>query len=270
MNALIHLFSALPLWMRASILLMFPLAIWLLLGKSLLRVLSVIPFLIRKVFHCGYLMLELPVSALHRKFGLFFCEMENRMSFVGAKIDLGLNRWHRAWRFPVKRYAGIAAIIYSLCVVLVALPGSLHIKSDWLNIGEQVFIRNESVLIQWLQEHEWYNPLQLPFWEEEMESIVGNDRPVTMLVSVGEGTLAVRDVPSTENCMILESLSDGSSVIWYGDLAFGSVGNGNIEPWIKVTTSSGTEGWIRLRFVHPEKNANLKIHCWQQYLKLHD
>ena len=70
--------------------------------------------------------------------------------------------------------------------------------------------------------------------------------------------LAIRDIPSTVECTTLDTLPNGAVVYWYGELAFGFA-EGRQEAWVKVITDSGTEGWGRLNYLHPEGDMELTL-----------
>ena len=70
--------------------------------------------------------------------------------------------------------------------------------------------------------------------------------------------LAIRDIPSTEECTTLDTLPNRAVVSWHRELAFGFA-EGRQEAWVKVTTDSGAEGWGRLNYLHPEGDMELTL-----------
>jgi len=56
----------------------------------------------------------------------------------------------------------------------------------------------------------------------------------------------------------LDTAENEDIVIWNGELTFG-LAEGKQEPWAKVTTESGLEGWARLYYLYPEEGTELTL-----------
>lgn len=69
----------------------------------------------------------------------------------------------------------------------------------------------------------------------------------------------VRDVPSLENCAVLERLGNGDLVVWRGEMQFSEAEDDHVEPWVKIVTEEGTEGWSRLFYLHPEEYMDVEF-----------
>ena len=79
------------------------------------------------------------------------------------------------------------------------------------------------------------------------------------MVSGVSSSLLVRDMPSMEDCEVLERLVNGDMVIWRGEMRFSEAEDEHVEPWVKVVTEEGTEGWSRLFYLHPEEHADMEF-----------
>lgn len=82
---------------------------------------------------------------------------------------------------------------------------------------------------------------------------------ITLVVSGVSSSLLVRDIPSTEDCIILGRLQNDDVVVWSGQMVFSEVDNGHVEPWVKIVTVDGVEGWSRLYYLHPEQYVDMEF-----------
>ncbi len=158
MSELINGFLALPMWGRSAIVLALFIGIfWLIFGKVLIRVLSLIPFLLNKLF-CGlYFIIELPIDFLHSKIGGNFFEVENRMSRFAERISALLQRWYTAWRHPQKVHVALAAVFYLLLVAFVGfLPMVVNDTVSPLSAGGNFYLKQEDSFIKWLENKGWF------------------------------------------------------------------------------------------------------------------
>lgn len=159
MNGLIDGFLAWPLWGRtAAVLGILIFVFWLILGKPvIIRILSVIPFLLRKLFHGFYIAIEWVASFFHKKIGSGFFDLENGMSRWGERMDFRLERWYRAWHQPQKRHVFLAIVVYLLLFLLVGvLPMAAASPDSPLKAGERAYLRCEDAFVNFLEEHGLY------------------------------------------------------------------------------------------------------------------
>lgn len=273
MNSIINLFLELPFLVRVAISLFIILILWCILRQILFRVLALIPFLLEKLFIALYCIVETPIAALHKKFGLFFYKIDNLMNTCGVTIDNALNRWFNAWHSPYKFKWGYALIVYLLCVTFIVLPSFIPVKNNILKTGEALYNSGQDFIINLLEKHEYYEP-------EKDKPIINNEKnepainaqkadavvneqaektEIKLIVSGLKSTLLVRDIPDTENSTTLEKLYNGDIVIWTGELVFANVEDDHIETWAKIVTQNGVEGWSRLLYLQPEDYENVKF-----------
>lgn len=251
MSSIIYGFLALPLFPRITISLFFILAFWWVLGHKILWIASLLPFLLNKIFRYIYVLVELPVSKLHKKFGAIYYKIENGMSHFGKKIDTVLFKWYEKWHDSRRVQLRSIIIVYILLIMYIAVPSSIGLKGNILLSGQKGFIYSESALIGWFEQLGWLD-------KSEQAS---KDESGLMMIVFGTGSsLGIRDVPTTQNCKMLGSIRNGDTVLWNGDLKFGVADDGKIEPWVKIVTVDGVEGWSRLRFLYPENHDELEFH----------
>ena len=72
-------------------------------------------------------------------------------------------------------------------------------------------------------------------------------------------SLLVRDKPSIEEGEILGRLKNEDTVIWKGELRFAKIDENSVEPWVKIITANGVEGWSRLFYFYPKSYADMEF-----------
>lgn len=259
-------FLSWPLWGRAALALV---AIWLVLlvvYVPLLKLLSLIPFLLKWMFRVVYLLLEWIVSILHKLLGGMFYRVDNGLAALGKRVADWLERWYDAWNKPksLNPYAALVTVVvlaYYLCIIL---PPMLHMEEGrWQTKGWSVYLRIENSFVEWVADQGWYvpgtpddSPYTSPVSDEP--ELIQETVQIPLTVYRVSNVLAIRDIPSTVECTTLDTLPNGAVVYWYGELAFGFA-EGHQEAWVKVTTDSGAEGWGRLNYLHPEGDMELTL-----------
>ena len=128
----------------------------LLAGKYILRLLSLIPFLLDKLFRGLYILIELPIDFLHRKQGGAFYDVEIVTVNIAEKVDSALIRWHTSW-LRAKTPILLVFLVY-LGVVLFTgvIPSLAGSASAPIAKGGELYLRLESRLIEQAKNQDWY------------------------------------------------------------------------------------------------------------------
>ena len=258
-------FFSMDIRMRAAVLTaLFIIVFWWLLGKTIIRFASFFPYMLRGVFRGVYLLIEAPVCWIHEMVGSFFYRIDNGLASVGDRIDIFLERWHVCWRSPKKGHFFLSIVIYCVLMIWICIPYSADNADVALLSGQGTYLAVENRLIDYLKSHDLYGkPIEEAISYEESEQAEREyiTEGIAMIVITQNDPLSIRDIPSTENCEILERIEKENTVLWKGEMAFGSGSNGGIEPWIKVETPTGTIGWARLIYLCPvnEEDFEMKL-----------
>ncbi len=261
MNLIIQRFLSQPFFSRVGISLFLLFISWWIFGKNILWLLSIVPFLIQKSFRYIYLLIEIPVAALHKKLGTSYYKISNKLSSFGEKIDLAIHRWYTIWHSHKRIRFGKTMLIYAVCVFIITLPPLMKVDSSILRKGETLYMQGESSIVRWLEKRGWYDPTKTVVYDKRPKAKPSETKPDKMiLIASGiKSSLLVKDNPST-NSAALDRLHNGDKVIWTGQMAFSKVNKDNVEPWVKVITSKGVEGWTRLLYLHPQKYENIEFY----------
>ncbi len=261
---IINKFISFPTWIRAAVLLLIIMVLlWRVLRKPILWILSVVPVLMRKVFRGIYLLLEMPVAMLHTRFGAGFYTIDNGMAQAGEKVDKFMEYWYIRWHSPKEYRLGVNLLVYGVCILLIAIPSLAHSDNVILGLAERIYIGGETFIMELAGGRERYNFIEetVAEPEEQLENERTEEVPfeITLVVSGVSSSLLVRDVPSMENCAVLERLGNGDMVTWKGEMRFSEAEDEHVEPWVKIVTEEGTEGWSRLFYLQPEEYADMEL-----------
>ncbi len=267
MMEVIFYYLSLPTPIRAAVLMLPFLFLWALLGKKILFVLSLIPYILSLLFEKVYIIVELPFSLLHRTLGGIFHKIENYLSKVGKGIDKGIIKWYSSWHNAKCSYLGRAFLICFILIVYITLPQFIRTEYIIVNFGEKLYLEGESRLTAWLEKQVLSDSSEsvtadmesqgskMDCDDSENNLLFEEDFEERFIVEGLKSSLLLRDIPSVRDSVTLARLHNGDIVIWKGQLIFSEV-DGRVEPWIKITTSEGLEGWSRLLYLHPEIYEN--------------
>lgn len=157
-NIYIETFLSWPLIGRtACILFLIVVICGVLFGRYLLRLLSVLPFLLSKVFRAIYLVIEFPINLLHKKYGGSFYNVANVAAQTGGKIDSKLLQWYGSWRHADR--VGILKILllYFCAVIFIgAIPMLAGSMDAPIARGGKAYLQCEEKLTGWMEELGWY------------------------------------------------------------------------------------------------------------------
>lgn len=248
----VKLFLTIPLVFRVAFLFLIVLLVWRILGKCILWICSIIPFVLEKFFALLYQIIELPVSILHKKFGTFWGRIDNAMASVGDKVVSAMDSWYNVWHTQYKFKWSRAFIIYFICLTLVVTPAYLPIETKFIRIGTDLYFSFERPIVEWVVKQEIELREKRAMVEEQESSEEELPQTEIQLIVTGVNSrLLVRDIPDTVKGTAYETLQNGETVIWNGELVFTMVENGHVEPWGKIVTQNGVEGWCRLYYLTP-------------------
>lgn len=261
---LIKLLLGLPLAVRVAMELMIIILLWRVLGRGILWILSLIPFLMDKLFILIYQVIEWPITMLHKKIGAGLHNIENIMARFGDKVHGLLRKWYDFWHKNYHFRWKWGILFCLLCWSVIVLPSLFSIENNVLNAGERFYLYNEDKGIEWMEKHFPSDSEQAAIVNEteqaasDKKEIVNSE--IALVVYGVSSSLLVRDIPNMEGCVTLDRLYNGDKVVWTGELVFAETNNNRLETWVKVITSSGAEGWSRLNYLHPENYEGSVYH----------
>lgn len=247
MMQLIYYMLQFPLPVRVLIFLSVVLACWWLLGKPLTYCLSIIPFLLRKIFLVFYRIIELPITFLHKNVGSVFYTLDNFMAEMGLFVDGVLEKCYKYLHTDYKFKAGFCFILALICYAFIVIPSYVHIDIEALNIGRNMYEESENklseIVLKYVSEH---------IQTDGSINTEETDSGIKLIVQGVNSSLYVRDIPNKRDGIALDYLYNGDQVIWTGELVFADWSNGKKIALVKVITANNVEGWSRLDYLYPE------------------
>lgn len=257
MSGIINYFTGLPFEVRVVIaLFLFTFVIWRFLGKNILWILSIIPFLLQKIYIGVYLLIQNILSALHKKVGWIFGEADSRISDIGEKIDNKIRAWHGKWKKANKPKFKNCFLAFVIGCVIIIIPSYIKTDNRIIKAGERGFLICEDFFLEQVNKCKWYDAKkELTIGNKWFKTPVAssaseNGFETTLIVAGLNSMLLVRDIPSVENSVVLERLYNDDCVTWNGEIAFSYVDN-RVEPWAKIIMQNGTTGWSRMDYLYP-------------------
>lgn len=248
-------YLACPYEIRVSVwILLLVIVLWRLAGRGICWILSVVPWVFRLLSRGIYLMLEMPVAALHKQCGSVFSKIDSHLLRAAEKIDLALDNWYKSWKSYKGLRFGKALLICAIGFALVTFPHYFHWSNSILRFGNTIYTRWEDLFVSLVQKIEWEEPQEADA-ELKPPAVEYTEEPkapdITFVVSGVNSSLLVRDVPDVDDCEVLARLHNGDQVTWGGQMTFAEADNEHVEPWVRIMTADGIEGWSRLFYLHP-------------------
>lgn len=183
-NLISHFFLA-DIRIRAAVLIALVIVLfWWILGKTIIRLASFFPYLLKNIFRGIYLFIEAPVCWMHERVGSFFYGIDNGLSGIGEKIDTLLERCYTRWKNPVNSHITLSVVIYS--ILLIWICASHHTEDIEMNPfnGQALYLKVENGLTEWLEAHNLYGQEREEaaiFEESEQEESVALDEELVYI-----------------------------------------------------------------------------------------
>jgi hypothetical protein len=155
---MIETFLTLPIGIRFSLLLLICFLIWCMLGRLVLMCLSLVPLLVKYVLIGLYLVLEIPVSALHRRCGGIFGSADRKLAGFFRKVTSvfgGLTRILQNPQYPYR----IAILIVLVLSAYLIIPQLFGLEGDAFVFWHGAYTRFEDQLVAFFNRQDWIHRL---------------------------------------------------------------------------------------------------------------
>ncbi|MCL2146553.1 MAG: SH3 domain-containing protein [Synergistaceae bacterium] len=255
-----------PLAARVALLLLVVWFIWLVFGKLLIRVLSIVPFCIQYIMLALYILLDFPLSMLHHKFAGLFANIDISWTGIMRNAYAVTNSWYNNWKRPKKRYSAVMLLLLGIVFMWTVLPSAIGLEGAIIHGPRNSYIQVEQWLVGALSDSQvlfsdfsdTLTPLGAPdtlaptttpssappATPRQTPSPTPTPTP-EFIVSGLRTRLIVRDEPSVSSGKTLAYLVNGDVVYDLGETEWGDVENGKSESWQKIETADGIVGWVR-------------------------
>ena len=257
MSGVVNYLISLPFSLRVAIgVFLFVFVVWKLGRKIILRILSIIPFLVKRIFLGIYLLIDTILSVLHKRIGWIFVTADEQFGEVCEKVDCKIERWYTKWRGAERAKIKECFLIYIISCLIIIIPSYIETDNRIIKVGENVYLKCETFILKNIRESRWYDSQKElsegKDWLQKagINGVYEGEFQTTLVVTGLKSTLLVRDIPNKEMSVTLDKLCNGDCVIWRGETAFSYVDN-KVEMWAKITLENGIIGWSRMDYLYP-------------------
>lgn len=146
---------SLPIGGRAAIFFGSVLMIWLIFAKPLLKLLSIVPWIFKKMIWYLYMLLEIPVSISHRKFGGIFGAVDQGITIFFEKIHNFMEKLYQKIHNPNKLFRREIFIIYLILCAYLLIPVWANLTEEPFTFWQSTYEKNEMSIVQWMIEKGW-------------------------------------------------------------------------------------------------------------------
>jgi len=258
MYEIVNGFLELPIGVRFTIFLALILILYWIFGRLIFKAVGLVLLLIRKLAYGLYLLLEIPIGALHEAVGGVFATIGQGLSNGFGKIHSFLDKGFNAFNKPKTIHGGKAFLVFLLLGAFLIVPYFAGIDSDIFIFWKGVYLEREERVIYFIEGTTWFEnsvpaTVDLPQGFETVPTLPPPtvvDEPPQLFLDVPQGFVSLQRYDSgnlvTEIQLRLQELGfyDGpisgnfgsltrESVIWFQE-AMGLKPNGvfDVEAWI--------------------------------------
>lgn len=156
MQDLIDRFLSLPVGGRAAIFVGILFLLWCILGRLILKILSILPWLLKNFFVGIYTVIEIPISILHKKYGSIFGVIDQGLTSITKKVYDLMDSLYLKTKKPHTIYAGWLLIVCLVIVAYLLIPIAANLREKPFTFWQQSYIDKETVAVQWMEDKGWF------------------------------------------------------------------------------------------------------------------
>lgn len=155
MHAFIKAFLLIPVEARVTILMGILVFVWCVFGKLILKIVSVLPWLLNKLFLGGYMIIEIPISILHSKYGSVFGKIDQGLTTGTEKACCFMNKLFKKMKNSKNIYTGRVIVLYLVIVAYVLIPYFANLTEKPFTFWQDWYIEKELVVYKWMDDKGW-------------------------------------------------------------------------------------------------------------------
>jgi hypothetical protein len=128
---------------------------WLIFGRLILKLLSIVLWLFQKVFIGLYQLLEIPISALHRKFGTSFEIIDQGLTTFAEKVCAFTEMIYGKMKKPESILGGKLFGIYILMCAYFLVPLWANLTEKPFTFWQKAYVKNEASVVSLMERKGW-------------------------------------------------------------------------------------------------------------------
>jgi hypothetical protein len=143
-------FLELPVAVRCTLFLGVVLILYWIFGKLALRLLSLVPWLLKKLFYGLYCLIGITVSALHRVFGGIFGKIDQGLANAAERLCSFCDKFNEKMKKPKTMFNGRAFLIFLALGAYLIIPLILELNENIFTFWQESYLSREASVIEFI------------------------------------------------------------------------------------------------------------------------
>lgn len=102
-----------------------------------------------------YTIIEIPVSALHKKFGSIFGNIDQGLTSTAEKVYDLMEIIYLKTHKPNKIYVGRAFLVCLILIAYLLIPIAANLKEKPFTFWQQSYVEKETAVVRWMEDRGW-------------------------------------------------------------------------------------------------------------------
>lgn len=156
MYEIVTSFLELPIGVRFTIFLAFLLILYWLFGRLLFKAVGLVLLLVRKLTYGLYLLIEIPIGALHGAVGGVFATIGQVLANGFGKVHTVLDDGFKAFNKPNTTHGGKAFLIFILLGAYLIIPYHAGMDSNIFIFWKDGYLEREGRIVYFVEGTTWF------------------------------------------------------------------------------------------------------------------
>lgn len=247
MRDFVEAFLSIPVGGRAAIFMGVLFLFWYTFARPILKVVSILPWLLKKLFFGIYMLFDIPVSALHSKFGNVFERIDQGLATGTEKVYDFMDKWFGKMNKPKTIHRGWAFLVCLVICVYLLVPIAANLTEKPFTFWRESYIKKEEAVVQWMDNKGWLEKRKGIYTEKnsEVAESVSNQKKYFKLSKTGSSGSNIRNKPNLYDSKTVTVVKGNDLLLYLNENSTERRGT----LWYKVKASNGSIGWISSRLV---------------------
>ena len=156
MYEIVNIFLELPIGVRFTIFLSVILILYWIFGRLLFKAVGLVLLLIRKLIYGLYLILEIPIGALHGAVGGVFASIGQGLSNSFGRVHSAIDKGFNALNKPKTIHAGKAFLVFLLLGAYLIIPYYAGLDSHIFTFWNDSYLEREGRVVYFVEGTTWF------------------------------------------------------------------------------------------------------------------
>ena len=150
MQDIINSFLELSIGVRFTIELSVYVVLYWIFGRLIFKILSVIPWALRRLVYAVYFLFDIPASALHHKYGGVFASIDQGLATISGKIYEFMDKCQKVLSKPKTIYGGKVFLVYIFVAAYLLIPPMIDFNEGIFTFWNEGYLEHEAKWVEWL------------------------------------------------------------------------------------------------------------------------